>query len=272
MFISYEDFLNKLENKLKHVNEEYKKVVGSIIKYPHRYTGLFRLSNIKTKLIQNITQSREIRFGDFLEEIITEYLSKKFKLLDKSIKNINGETFKIDHFFRCNDTLYVVEQKIRDDHDSSKKVGQFINFVKKYETVKELYPENNVKGVLWFIDDNFTKNKKYYWTEIQKYFKNNEDIKLFYGGAFFDWLDITNMWQEIRSHLLRYKIENANFDFEIPDFDKSDKILDLLVKLPDSEWDKLYYNSDEAYDNLRKELFPTGSNLERAKRKRNKKQ
>ena len=94
-----------------------------MINNPKRYTGIFRISNARTKLIQNVTQSREIKFGDFMEEIITEYISKMgYENLDKSIGNDeNGNALSADQIFKENDKIYLIEQKIRDDHDSTKK-------------------------------------------------------------------------------------------------------------------------------------------------------
>ena len=47
----------------------------AIIDNPDRYDGLFRSTTPHLKLLQNILQSREIRFGDALEEIITELIA-----------------------------------------------------------------------------------------------------------------------------------------------------------------------------------------------------
>jgi len=45
-------------------------------KYPERYIGLFR--STKTKILQNLLQSNEIRFGDALEIIAGRFTAVKF--------------------------------------------------------------------------------------------------------------------------------------------------------------------------------------------------
>ena len=72
--IPYEDFISELNRTIKYDAEFYRDLLEKVIDNPRRYTGIFRISNVRTKLIQNATQSREIKFGDFLENIVTEYI------------------------------------------------------------------------------------------------------------------------------------------------------------------------------------------------------
>jgi hypothetical protein len=76
MVISYDEFMKLLESRIMSDDDGYSKLVETVVKYPARYSGLFRLSNAKSKLVQNVTQSREIKLGDFLEDIVTVYFSK----------------------------------------------------------------------------------------------------------------------------------------------------------------------------------------------------
>ena len=72
--IPYEDFISELNRTIKYDAEFYRDLLEKVIDNPRRSTGIFRISNVRTKLIQNATQSREIKFGDFLENIVTEYI------------------------------------------------------------------------------------------------------------------------------------------------------------------------------------------------------
>lgn len=125
MILSYEYFINRLNSKVKSDDSFYYDLLITVIKNPNRYTGNFRLSNAKTKLIQNVTQSREIKFGDFMEEIITEYIEKMGYInLSKNIgTDAEGNPLSADQVFKKESTIYLIEQKIRDDHDSTKKRG-----------------------------------------------------------------------------------------------------------------------------------------------------
>ena len=75
MFFSYEDFMQKLNSRIKSGKDFYLELLETVIDNPSRYCGLFRLSNAKTKLVQNVTQSIEIKFGDFMEDIVTDYIN-----------------------------------------------------------------------------------------------------------------------------------------------------------------------------------------------------
>ena len=123
MILSYASFMDKLNKKIKSGDDFYLELLETVIDNPSRYCGLFRLSNAKTKLIQNVTQSKEIKFGDFMEDIVTDYLSLigyENKTKDLGFDE-NGDRLNADQVFSKGNTIYLVEQKIRDDHDSTKK-------------------------------------------------------------------------------------------------------------------------------------------------------
>lgn len=83
--MTYQDFKSRLNYRVfgKDLNYE---ILLNVIQNPKRYIGIFRITNAKTKLIQNVTQSCEIKFGDFMEEILTEYIrGMGYSILDKNI-------------------------------------------------------------------------------------------------------------------------------------------------------------------------------------------
>lgn len=262
MLKSYEEFIDALNNNLKDDDFVYELLV-TVIENPNRYTGIFRLSNAKTKLIQNVTQSREIKFGNFMENIVTEYISLMgYKNLDKNIGNDEeGNPLSADQVFMDNDTIYLIEQKIRDDHDSTKKRGQYQNFEKKYNLLKKKYPSYRISANMWFIDDSLKKNKKYYNDEANNEKFSDIDISIFYGKELFcNLFQRIDVWQEICDYLLRNKRERSNEVIYIPNFDDSEEIKSALVKLK-REKPNLYkklLSSSPKYVQLREELFPSG--------------
>lgn len=189
MFITYDDFCELIEEHIngKEKQNFYLTLLEKVIKNPTRFCGLFRLSNAKTKLLQNITHSKEIKFGDIIEEVTTIYISKMgYQNLEKKLINDNkSESLHADQFFTDGENLYIVEMKIRDDHDSSKKRGQLENFLKKIDRVKLNYNNTNINAIMWFVDDKHTKNRKYYKEELNKESKPNCNIFLYYGAEFF---------------------------------------------------------------------------------------
>lgn len=269
MIMTYEEFVGKLNEKIKSDNDFCYELLVTVIKNPNRYTGIFRLSNAKTKLVQNVTQSREIKFGDFMEDIVTEYIGRiGYKNLNKSIGNDeNGDALSADQVFTDGENIYLIEQKIRDDHDSTKKRGQYQNFRKKYSLLKRLNSYNHrVNASMWFIDDSLVKNKKYYTEEATAETITDVDINIFYGRELFvNLFKRPDVWEEICSYLIRNKQERSDELLTIPDFDTSDEIHQAIKKLRIQEpglYKKLISDKPE-YVQLRNELFPTGYNLKR---------
>lgn len=229
--IDYADFVSRLNAKVKSDEDFYVELLKTVIKSPHRYTGIFRLTNAKTKLIQNVTQSREIKFGSFMEEIVAEYIALMgYHNLDKNIGNDEaGNALSADQVFEKGNGIYLIEQKIRDDHDSTKKRGQFENFRKKYTLLKSKYPHRKIIASMWFIDENLKKNKNYYNAEITKETIPNVALSVLYGQELFSNIfSRKDIWDEICIHLQRNKLERTDEILQIPDFDASKEIFAAL--------------------------------------------
>lgn len=266
MIMKYKKFIKVLNKHIKNDDSFIYELLVTVVKNPNRYTGIFRLSNAKTKLIQNVTQSQEIKFGDFMEDIVTEYIAAMgYNNLNKSIGNDEeGNALSADQVFMKGNTVYLIEQKIRDDHDSTKKKGQYDNFRKKYALLKRKYPKYNINATMWFIDNTFAKNRKYYTEESKRKVPKGVNIHIFYGGELFDKLfKEPDVWKEICTHLKKNKKERANEVINIPDFDTSDEVKAAIRKLKTKKpklYKKLISDKPE-YIQLRNELFPSGINI-----------
>ena len=196
-------------------------LLEKVAKYPERYVGLFRPSRPKAKIIQNLLQSHEIRFGDAFETLIEEYLREAgLTILEKKFYDANQDRLEVDQIFLIDNELHFVEQKIRDDHDSTKKRGQIDNFEKKLEVINDTYSNRTIFGYFYFIDDSFNKNKKFYDAEIYKLSRDyGLSLKLVYGKDFFDEVGLEHTWDEILDHLRHWKQEipelpEINFDID----------------------------------------------------------
>lgn len=196
-------------------------LLEKISKYPNRYIGLFRPTKAKAKVMQNLLQSHEIKFGDAFESLINQYLGIiGCNILDKNFIARDGKDLSIDQCF-CNDgKLYLVEQKVRDDHDSAKKRGQISNFEEKIYAMQKKYPEKPIIGIVYFIDPEFKKNKKFYTEELEK-IENDYGVKslLMYGRELFDFIEHSDIWDEIIKYLEMWKKEipdlpELNFDVD----------------------------------------------------------
>lgn len=188
---------------------------------PSRYIGLFRPTKPKAKILQNLLQSHEIRFGDAFEHVIEKYLQiKGCEILQKRFTNSDGDVLNIDQCFRKDGKVFFIEQKIRDDHDSTKKRGQILNFEKKLDLMLSKYAEEELIGIFYFIDPELVKNKNYYTTELLKMTNDyNVETHIFYGKTLFDYLGYSDIWNETLEYLAIWKKEipdlpEINFDLD----------------------------------------------------------
>lgn len=270
MIKTYKVFEEELEYVFKSDAKFYYELLEKVIQYPERYTGIFRLSNAKTKLIQNVTQSMEIKFGDFMENILTEYIADMgYKNLPKNIGNDEqGNALSADQVFIKRQTLYLIEQKMRDDHDSTKKRGQYDNFEKKYLLLKHAHLNYKIDATMWFIDPALQKNKAYYMERALDSKALDITIHILYGQDLFNYLfKRPDVWNEICNYLTYNKKERSDEVLTIPDFDTSPEILQALRTLKKDKLSlfKKLYSDQPKYKQLRNELFPTEHNLKLAK-------
>jgi hypothetical protein len=233
------------------------KIAGS----PYRYIGLFRPTKPKAKILQNLLQSHEIRFGDAFEHIIEKYfLLKGCETLPKRIKIEASDVLNVDQCFRKDGNVYFIEQKIRDDHDSTKKRGQIDNFEKKLGVLLSNYAEEELIGIFYFLDPDFMKNRNFYSTELSLISRDyNVETHLFYGKHLFDYLGFEDIWDEILQYLAQWKIEipelpEINFDFDAQHTFEEIKNLKPLV------FRKLFSN-DDIFSEILLTIFPQRSTL-----------
>ncbi|WP_139453020.1 HpyAIV family type II restriction enzyme [Campylobacter armoricus] len=264
--MNYQNFKNKLDVRIFGEDLNYE-ILLTVLNNPKRYIGLFRITNAKTKLIQNITQSCEIKFGDFIEEILNEYIIEMgYEVLNKNI-GVDDKNNKLnaDQVFKDNDNIYLIEQKIRDDHDSTKKRGQYANLIKKIKTLKQKFPNYHIVACMWFSDDSLKKNKKFYEEQICNNTDEKVNIFIFYGKELFiNLFQRIDIYNELISHLKKNKEERSKGILSVPDFDTSEEIKIALLKTKENypKLIKKLLSSKEEFVELRKELFPTGKNLE----------
>ncbi len=236
-------------------------LLEKISEKPSRYIGLFRPTKPKAKILQNLLQSHEIRFGEAFEKIIEQYFaSQGYELLPKRYVNGDNDTLNIDQCFKKDGKIYFIEQKVRDDHDSTKKRGQISNFEKKLNIMLSNYNEKELVGIFYFIDPELVKNRKFYETELLKMANDYKiETKIFYGKPLFDYFGLTNIWDEILIYLEQWKKEipelpEINFDLDFEHTFNEIKDLKPLV------FRKLF-TKDEIFNEIILTLFPNKRTL-----------
>jgi hypothetical protein len=265
--LTYDYFKSHLNNRIFGEDLNYE-ILVTVLKNPQRYIGLFRITNAKTKLIQNLTQICEIKFDDFLEEILTTYIAETGYInLNKNIGNDDkNNVLNADQIFTKDDKIFLIEQKVRDDHDSTKKRGQYANLIKKIRCLKTKFQGKTINAAMWFSDDSLKKNRKFYLEQIENNTDDSVQISLFYGKEIFEILfQRVDIWDELIAHLRQNKLERSNEILSVPDFDTSDEILNALrqIKQNEPKLIKKLLSDKSEFAELRNELFPSGKNLKR---------
>lgn len=252
--IDYDEFTDLL---IKTVYKDAKSdLLNKVASNPDRYIGIFRPTSSRVKLIQNITQSHEISFGDFIEDIITAYLGNYYDNLPKKAI-YHDEEILFDQLFKYNGKIFMIEQKMRDDHDSTKKRGQYENFIKKVNYLLENYPNTKIEAGMWFVDNSLTKNKKYYKNKMDEFINNKVKLHLFYGNEFTNYLGQQAIWDEITTYLVRWKMQDdESIELNFENNWKETKF-ELEKKVSVKNWKKIVYNKVVVKEIL-PILFPTG--------------
>jgi len=258
--MNYEKFCTILN---KHIFEgEKKELLRRIAVNPERFIGLFRPTKPGAKVLQHLLQSHEIRMGDALEEVIEEILrSLGFKMLSKSMVNESGETLSLDQYFTDGNIYYFIEQKVRDDHDSTKKRGQISNFETKLEILHKEHGEN-LFGIMYFIDPDLSKNKNYYIEELKRLEKfYGVKLYLFYGKELFENLKHPEIWDNILFWLKQWKdslpeLPEINFDAAPQESFKEIKDMELR------NWRKILENEKLWEEGIVKAIFRNGTTLQ----------
>jgi hypothetical protein len=156
-----------------------------------------------------------------------------------------------------------MEQKVRDDHDSTKKRGQIENFRKKLTYLRSIHGDALI-GIMYFIDPSLHKNEGYYQQEIKTLQKElGIPIYLFYNGEVFQFLQgHTRTWDLLLGSLQDWRKsvpEQITLDYDA----NPEKTLVELSSVSGSIWYKLITNDALWESGVITTLFPNGAALQK---------
>ena len=264
MILEYKEFKKLLKNTIKITPSG---LLELIINNPDVYVSEYSIEDLNTKIIQNVSQSNTIKFGYFYEDMITLYIKKLgYKVMKKRYVLDNGKVLLYDQLFWYDDnTICIIEQKMRDNHDSTKKVGQIENFKEKIELMRNIHPNKKIIAVMWFVEGDLVKNKQYYLKEYES-IPNDIDKRMYYGDTIFeDLIKNEEICEEIHTYLKQYKKEKKKKSYII-NYDTSKVGLKALLSLSEATIKKLLSDTKKM-NIIKEELFPTGHNLNILKEK-----
>lgn len=260
--MKYEKFCEILNRHI--FKGEKKELLKKLAERPERFIGLFRPTKPGAKIFQHLLQSHEIRFGDAMEELISEILKDwNFNILPKVIipdPSNPKKKLDVDQYFTDGTTFFFIEQKIRDDHDSTKKRGQIHNFETKLEY---LYKKHGRKliGIMYFIDPDLKKNKNFYKEELEK-MESTYGVKLYllYGKELFEFFKHPEMWDTLLEWLKRWKEslpDLPEINFDVKPEESFGEIKDLELQF----WRKIVENRKLWEEGIIKAIFREGKTL-----------
>ena len=256
------DYSKAAEILNRHVFEGDKRaLLAHIADYPERFTGFFRPTKPEVKILQNLLQSHEIRFGDAIEELIKAMIRYiGFSVLPGDLQNLGGEHLALDQYFTDGKTYYFIEQKVRDDHDSTKKRGQIRNYESKLEILNKVH-EGHLVGIMYFVDPDLMKNARYYDQELSELAQfYSTPLYLFYGSELFNFLGHSSLWGDMISWLVRWKSELP----DLPEINLDvapEETFQEIISLPVSKWRRLIVNDRLWDEGIIQALFRDGATL-----------
>lgn len=173
-----------------------------------RITTSFNIKSFEERLSGSYLTSISIKLGDALEDAFKEYLKEKGAIF---LARDFVPHKDCDQIFQYNDIIFLIEQKIRDDHDSSKKIGQIENYNNKKNIIASKV--DKYFSCCWFIDPDFVKNKNYYISILNK-------DELYYGAEIENFLKdkvfhddrCNGFFEEFLTYIEKYTNEFSIFD------------------------------------------------------------
>lgn len=146
-------------------NEMLEKII--LEKDVNRIVSPFQCLSLREKIKQNLLTSSNIVFGNKLENLMKDLLISRGAVYSLP-RRLEG--YDYDQLCFYQDKIILIEQKIRDDHDSSKKRGQLDNYLDKRTLIMDLYPNHKLISFMWFIDPSFKKIKSFIKKTLRKSF------------------------------------------------------------------------------------------------------
>ena len=151
----------------------------------------------KRRICQMFYNSIPIKAGKEIERIVKEVLQSYGATILPSRYNKKSD---IDVHFIYNDKQGLIEIKIRDDHDSTKKDSIVKDYLRKKSLLKYIY------NTLWFVVPNFYKNRVHYIENLGNEVRYAQEINDFFTSIISDhsevdfYKEIMNKYNEWCAH------------------------------------------------------------------------
>ncbi|ENY69717.1 Hypothetical protein MBVG_3070 [Mycoplasmopsis bovigenitalium 51080] len=296
-YINFELKLRQILNK-----DNGPKLLLKMIEAPYRYQSQYQLFDALTKMNQSFLRTQENKFHRFIiecaESLITnsfeengiEHIKTSFNLtfIDKSKvdteTNLSAEQiielaeevkFKSNLAFIDTQSkkMYIVFARKHDTFDKSSLAKLLENITKRNNALINSYQDYQINFIYWFIDEFYTKNFDVFHSFSKQNESENNNIMFLYGSQFLSLFNLQNDWDNIQSHMKKFKNNSIQDIYKMPNLNKDPETFEFMVEMSAKNWEKL--SSDEPdMINLRNIVFDNqseSSNYIRAMRERNQK-
>lgn len=245
--------IDKLQDEMnEYVPKDFvKSTLDKLADSPDRLLGVLHANSFQMGSLVSFGYSRNNSYGNAIESVFssiiedngwtiedTKYKFEDYNLPSSLKRRSDQKSIAIDQVFSNKDYYVFIEQKIRDDHDTSKKTGQWANYEQKFRVLNEIIQDKKVIGIMWMIDDGFNRNKDFYSNDEHMGKMNTEfpgQNFLIYGK------DIDQLLNSLNS-------DNK------PYFDVFDAFLkewhSNAPKIPELDFDKFPYQVCNALDSM----------------------
>lgn len=270
--MEYNQFEMELRSAL--TTDNGTKLLYKIIDAPYRFFSPLQPFNYKVKLEQAFLRTQENTYVKFIkycaEYLITQY---GFKLEKSSFKYTlplkEGEEFpeeiKVNAamIFRQKENggdeetadICVIYLKKRDYYGAKEVTKLHDNIIKQLEVLRMIYPNNKIKGILWFLDNDYHKNVNFFNECYDKEHSfETPGFRAYYGAQFFKIFDKEEDWLLVENHIKKFKNSNYDYFLKMPDLDQDEDVLNAMINLNETSWQKLI-SPDEVYANIRQYIF-----------------
>ena len=171
-----------------------------------RIVSPYQALPLREKITQTILTHINISLGNYAEEIAKKIIAA----FGGEILEGKSSDKVVDCLFMYKGKTYLIEQKVRDDHDTSKRVGQATDFIEK----KRIFRPD--ASACWFVDDNFHKNEKYYSTLFADELYYGDEINKFMYEIFGDIGNDFFSYYRRRIEEMRRELSSFNLTFVQP--------------------------------------------------------
>lgn len=268
---------NEFDNLIKKIDPTnmIPYIIDKMITKPKLLTGFKKINTFSLRMYASFGQANNIKYGTVLENYFNKYLEemgwkmleRDYTLTDEEKQRYQNDSNRVnvDLVAKHEDTIIFIEQKILDNHDSTKKTGQLRNFQEKATVIQRTYPSYDIYGFEWFIDDTQVKNGSNWQTHNEEFEIEHPEYKnklfVVYGTGLEDKLseitdiDHSGMLTSFDTFMKNWHLSHGK---DLPELEFDKYPMDVVERLKLYSYKKVYdmLTNEELREQIHPIIFP----------------